>query len=407
MAERHLYAAAAMPDNHPIVTLLEGRHKRAVAGHPWVYSNEIQMDAAAKTIPPGSIAALRVADGRPLGLATFNPHSLIAARLLTRDMDASIDASFLRGRLTRALETRESIYKAPYYRLVHAEGDGLPGLIVDRFGDVLVVQMNTAGMDTLAAPLIEALNDTVVPKTIILRNDSAARELEGLESYARVAVGKLDGPVSLLENACNFFCDPVDGQKTGWFYDQRDNRAFVAALAGNKRVADFYCYAGGFGVCAAAQGATEVIAVDRSGPALEIAAMAAERNEVGDRCRFIKNEAFRAMHQLLKDDESFDVVIADPPAFVKSRKDLAAGLRGYRKMVASAGRLVRPGGVLLVASCSYHVDSLAFAEQVRRGIRDAKRGGRILRVAGAAPDHPAHVFLPETAYLKAMVLQLD
>ena len=396
-----------MPDNYPTVTLLEGRHKRVLNGHPWVYSNEIRMDAAAKAIPPGSIAALQAADKRPLGLATFNPHPLIAARLLTPDVDASIDAGFLRARLTRALEARESLYKEPYYRLVHAEGDGLPGLIVDRFGDVLVVQMNTAGMDMLAAPLIDALNETVAPKIMVLRNDSASRELEGLDRYARAVVGELDGPASLLENACTFVCDPVGGQKTGWFYDQRDNRAFVAALARRKRVADFYCYAGGFGVCAATRGATEVIAVDRSGAALELAAMAAERNGVGDRCRFVKNEAFRTMSQFLKDGESFDVVIADPPAFVKSRKDLAAGLRGYRKMTASAARLVRPGGVLLVASCSYHVDALAFAEQVRRGIRDAKRSGRILRAAGAAPDHPAHVFLPETAYLKAIILQLD
>ncbi len=396
-----------MPDDYPTVTLLEGRHKRALGGHPWVYSNEIQMDATAKAIRAGSVVVLRSAEGRALGLATFNPHPLIAARLLTPDTNARIDAGFLRRRFERALAVRQSLYGAPFYRLVHDEADGLPGLIVDRFGDVIVVQMNTAGMDGLAAPLIEALNDTVAPKIVVLRNDAAARELEGLESYVRIVKGELDGPVSLLENGCTFVCDPLGGQKTGWFYDQRENRAFVAALAKNRRVADFYTYAGGFAVTAATQGAADVLAVDRSGASLEFAAMAAERNGVGDRCRFIKNEAFRAMHRFLKDGESFDVVIADPPAFVKSRKDLAAGLRGYRKMTASAARLVRPGGVLLVASCSYHVDAMAFADQVRRGIRDAKRTGRILRVAGASPDHPAHVFLPETAYLKAIVLQLD
>ena len=396
-----------MPTDYPTVTLAEGRHKRVLGGHPWVYSNEIQMDAEAKSLLPGGIVALRSSERRPLGLATFNPHPLIAARILTRDLEALVDKQFLVDRLRSALAVRECLYTAPFYRLVHAEGDALPGVIVDRFGDVMVVQLNTAGAELLAGVLLDALDEVVAPSTIVLRNDSAARALEGLEAEVRVAKGALSGPVELLENGCTFVCDPVGGQKTGWFYDQRENRAFVAALAKNQRVADFYTYAGGFGVLAAAQGATELVAVDRSGASLEYAAMAAQRNGVAERCRFVKNEAFRAMHQFQKDGEQFGVVMADPPAFVKSRKDLAAGLRGYRKMTAAAARLVRPGGFLLAASCSFHVDALAFADQVRRGLRDAKRTGRILRNAGAAPDHPSHAFLTETAYLKALVLQLD
>ena len=321
------------------------------------------MDPAAKAIPPGSIVGVLAADGRQLGLATFNPHPLIAARLLTRDMADSINADFLGARIARALATRESLYKTPHYRLIHAEGDGLPGLIADRFGDVVVLQVNTAGMEALSAHLIEALNKVIAPKSIILRNDSAVRELEGLSTYTKTELAVPDSPISLLENGCTFVCDPLGGQKTGWFYDQRDNRAFVAALAEGKRVVDFYAYTGGFGITAAARGAHEVVAVDRSGAALELAAMAAAQNGVADRCRFVKSDAFRAMHQFAKDKESFDIVVADPPAFVKSRKDMGAGLRGYRKMTAASARLVRPGGFLLAASCSYHVDTPAFAEQ--------------------------------------------
>ncbi len=391
----------------PEIRLQAGRHKRARHGHPWVYSNEIEMDAAAKALPPGGLVRLFDASDRPLGVAAFNPHPLISARILSRDPEAAIGRDFLRESLESARALRDALYSAPFYRLIHAEADGLPGLIIDRFGDVCVVQVNTAGMEALSDDLTAALQDTLSPKTIVFRNDSAVRRLEGLPLETRTVGAPLDGPVEVQENGAVFFADPREGQKTGWFYDQRDNRAFAAALSVGKRVADFYCFTGGFAVTAAMAGASEVHAFDRSQSALDFADHAASANGVADRFTTTKGDVFQILHRAVEAGETFDVVIADPPAFVKSKKDYQAGIRGYRKLFRLAAQVVAPGGIFLAASCSHHVDMTSFGEVVRRSLSDAGRGGRILRSAGAAPDHPVHPFLPETGYLKAQVLQLN
>ena len=393
--------------SRPTVTLAPGGHRRTAAGHPWIFSNEIKMEAAAKALPPGSIVAIAAADGRALGCAAFNPHALIAARLLDRDPQRSIDRRFFLQRFERALALRRRLYAEPYYRLVHAEADGLPGLILDRFGDVAVLQLNTAGMARLETEIIDACQKLLAPAAIVLRNDSPARALEGLASEVRVAAGTLSGPVEIGENGARFLIDPEAGQKTGWFYDQRENRRFVAGLAAGARVLDLYCFGGGFAIAAARAGADAVFAIDRSEPALTRAAASADLNGVGARCRFARSEVFAELARLADAGEKFDVVIADPPAFVKSRKDLGPGLRGYRKLARLAAARVAKGGVLFIASCSHNVEPAAFAEAVRRGLEDAERGGRILLSAGAAPDHPVHPALPETAYLKAQVLALD
>ena len=391
----------------PAIRLQAGRHKRARQGHPWVFSNEIEMDAAAKALPPGGLVRLIDASARPLGVATFNPHPLIAGRILSRDPEVAIDGDFFSARLRAALAVREGLYGVPYYRLVHAEADGLPGLIIDRFGDVCVVQVNTAGMERLSDPLTAALHDVLAPKTILFRNDSAVRNLEGLAQEIRTVGEDLTGPIEVLENGGVFQADPRAGQKTGWFYDQRDNRAFVAALARDRRVADFYSYTGGFAVSAALAGAAEVHAFDRSQAALDFAAQAAAANGVGAKFSATRGDAFQLLHGFASAGETFDVVIADPPAFVKSKKDHQAGIRGYRKLFRLATQIVAPGGFLFAASCSHHVDPPSFAEAVRRALADAGRSGRILRSAGAAPDHPVHPFLPETGYLKGQMIQLD
>ncbi len=391
----------------PEIRLQAGRHKRARHGHPWVYSNEIEMDAAAKALPPGGLVRLFDASDRPLGVAAFNPHPLISARILSRDPEAAIGRDFLRESLESARALRDALYSAPFYRLIHAEADGLPGLIIDRFGDVCVVQVNTAGMEALSDDLTAALQDTLSPKTIVFRNDSAVRRLEGLPLETRTVGTPLDGPVEVQENGAVFFADPREGQKTGWFYDQRDNRAFAAALSVGKRVADFYCFTGGFAVTAAMAGASEVHAFDRSQSALDFADRAASANGVAERFTATKGDVFQILHRAVEAGETFDVVIADPPAFVKSKKDYQAGIRGYRKLFRLAAQVVAPGGIFLAASCSHHVDMTSFGEVVRRSLSDAGRGGRILRSAGAAPDHPVHPFLPETGYLKAQVLQLN
>lgn len=391
----------------PIVRLQPGRHKRAAGGHPWVFSNEIAMDAAAKALPPGGLVRLETANGDALGVAMFNPHPLISARLLSRDAEDHIDAAFLAARLRAALALRERLYPGGCYRLIHAEADGLPGTVIDRYGDVVTIQVNTAGMERLTPALLEAVEQVLEPASIVLRNDSAARALEGLPQATRVVKGAIDGPVPLTENDRRFFADLAEGQKTGWFYDQRDNRAAVAQLAPGRRVLDLYSYAGGFAVLAACAGAGEVVAVDRSERALALAERAAQANDVAERCRFVKAEAFAELERLAGLGEPWDIVVADPPAFVKSKKDLNQGARGYRKLARLASALVAPSGFLFIASCSHHVDVPLFAEQVRRGLADADRSGRILRTVGAAADHPVHPQLPESAYLKGQLLQLD
>lgn len=391
----------------PVVRLQPQRHKRVRLGHPWAFSNEIQMDNAAKALPRGRLVRLEVSHGEPLGVAMFNAHTLIAARLLDRDPAAKIDDSWIAKRLARARDLRERLYPGGHYRLIHAEADGLPGLIVDRYGDVLVVQRNAAGIEALGEALFDALARELAPKTIVLRDDSHARTLEGLAQKSEIRGAPLDGPIPVAENGASFFADPREGQKTGWFFDQRDNRASLASLCRDSRVLDVYCYAGGFGVLAAKSGAVSVKLVDRSQTALDLAARAAEANGVSGKCAFERAEAFDFLEANARAGTVWDVVSADPPAFAKSRKDVPAALKGYRKLAREAAQVVAPKGILFVASCSHNVEPGPFAEEVARGVSEAGRSARILRVAGAASDHPLHPHLPESAYLKALTLALD
>jgi 23S rRNA (cytosine1962-C5)-methyltransferase len=391
----------------PTVRLQPRQDARLRHGHPWVYSNEIMIDAEAKAIPPGTPVTLTTAGGDRLGAAFFNPHTLIAARLLTADADAVVDQAFFGARIAAAVRLRTRLYADPCYRLIHAEADGLPAVVVDRMGDTLVVQLNAAGPDRAADEIIAALAEALTPKAIILKNDSPARALEGLPLETRLAYGSLDGPVELVENGARFRIDPLGGQKTGWFYDQRDSRAFVARFARDARVLDAYCYGGGFGIASALAGAASVTLLDRSASALEAAARSAGLNDVADRCEIRQQEVFEALDAMAAAGERYDVVIVDPPAFAKSRKDIPTAIKGYRKLARQAAVLVSPGGILFAASCSHNVGVPEFAEAVARGLHDAGRNGRILRQAGAGPDHPVHPMLPESAYLKSLTLALD
>ncbi|TVR81293.1 MAG: class I SAM-dependent rRNA methyltransferase [Rhodospirillales bacterium] len=394
-------------DAKPTLFLNPGGDRRLSQGHPWAYANEIRMDAAAKALEPGTVVRLVRVDGKPFGIGTFNPHALIAFRLLDRDPATVVDRAFLADRLRHALALRDRLYPRPWYRLVHAEADGLAGLVVDRFDDVAVVQANTAGMDRLLASVIEALDDVIRPVAIVIRNDSRARALEGLQTGVTVAKGSVEAPVSVIEDDLSFFADVVAGQKTGWFFDQRRNRAFVAPLAAGGPVLDLFCHTGGFAVRAAACGASAVVGIDTSEPALDLARKAAAANGVETRCTFRRVEVFQALEGLVGEGARFRLVVADPPAFVKSRKEVAAGLRGYRKLARLAARVVEPGGFLFLASCSHNVELGAFTAECAAGLTKAGRTGRIVRAAGAGPDHPIHPHLPETAYLKTLVLQLD
>ena len=393
--------------DRPVIRLAPGRHKRARAGHPWVYSNEIAMTREAKGLPPGSIVRLHDSADGALGAATFNPRPLISARLLTPDPDAAIDRDFLAARLARALRLRERLFDAPYYRLAWSEADGLPGLVIDRFGDVAVAQLNTAGMDRLAEPLTGALLGSVGLRSIVFRNDTGARTLEGLPSGTSYAGAPIEGSVEIVENGVRFLADLAGGQKTGWFYDHRENRARVAALAPGMDVLDAYSYVGGFGIQAAVAGARSVLCLDRSEAALALGAEAAARNGVGGACEFQRGDVFRTLEAFGREGRSFDIVVCDPPAFVKSKKDLASGLKGYRKLIRLAAECVLPGGFLFAASCSQQLDAGQFAEALRGALRSLRRGGRVLHRGGAGPDHPIHPYLPESAYLKALLVQLD
>ncbi|MCY4547609.1 MAG: class I SAM-dependent rRNA methyltransferase [Defluviicoccus sp.] len=393
--------------DRPAIRLMPGRHKRLRAGHPWAYSNEIAMSREAKALAPGAIVRLEDSAGGALGTAMFNPRPLISARVLSPDPDAPVGRDFLAARLARALALRERLYDAPYYRLAWSEADGLPGLVLDRYGDAAAAQLNTAGMDRLAGALAEAIFDAAGVRSIVFRNDTAARALEGLPSGISHAGAALDAPVEIVENGVRFLVDLGQGQKTGWFYDHRENRARVAALARGADMLDAYSYLGGFGLQAAAAGARSVLCLDRSEPALALGAEAARLNGLAGSCAFQRGEVFASLEAFARDGRSFDVVVCDPPAFVKSKKDLATGLKGYRKLIRLAAACVRPGGFLFAASCSHQVDAGQFAEALRGALRGIRRNGRVLHRGGAGPDHPVHPFLPESAYLKSALLQLD
>jgi 23S rRNA (cytosine1962-C5)-methyltransferase len=394
-------------EDRPNVFLVAGGDRRVGAGHPWAFSNEIRMDPATRALPMGSLVTLRRVDGRTLGVATFNPHALIGCRVLARAATARIDAGFFADRLRRALDLRHRLFARPFYRLIHAEGDGLPGLIVDRYGEVVVVQANTAGMERLLPEVVAALQSVLSPAAIVVRNDSRARALEGLPQEVALATGTVDGPVAVEEGGARFFADVVGGQKTGWFFDQRDNRRFAAPLASGGRALDVYCHTGGFAIAAAVGGAVAVLGIDSAAPALALAEAAARASAVGDRCTFQRGDAFAELERLATAGQRFRLVVADPPAFVKSRKDLASGLQGYRKLARLAAALVEPSGFLFLATCSHVVEPAAFLDTVVRGLGRAQRTGRILRIAGADADHPVHPHVPETGYLKTVCLQLD
>jgi 23S rRNA (cytosine1962-C5)-methyltransferase len=383
--------------------LKPGQGRRLRAGSPWAFSNEIEMKPEYRQMPQGVLVRLEGDDGSRFGTAMFNPHSLIAARLLDRDPAAIIDVDWLRGRLREAIGLRERVCDTPYYRLVHAEADRLPGLIIDRYDDIAVIQANTAGMDRLLPLIVEALTNLLPLRAVVARNDSAARKQEGLEENVELLFGS-DAHADVVEGGIRFPIDPLEGQKTGWFFDQRPNRDRIAALATDARVLDVFCHVGAFGLRCAMAGAREVTLVDSSGPALAQAEQAAALNGVADRVLVRRGDAFDVMSELV--DERFDIVVCDPPAFARSRKDAEAGLRGYGRMARLAAPLVSPGGFLFVASCSYHAPLDAWSAQIAFGLHRARREGRIVYTGGAGPDHPVHPHLPETAYLKAQLIQV-
>jgi 23S rRNA (cytosine1962-C5)-methyltransferase len=396
---------ATMSAARPVIRLRPHEDRRIRNGVPWVFSNEIVMDATAKSLAPGTLIELLSAEGASLACGYFNSRSLISVRLLGQP-GTEIDEGFFAAQFSRANRLRESFYSSPFFRMVNAEGDGLPGLVIDRFGEICVVQITTAGMENLLTPIMGALDRTLGPTAIVLRGDSPARALEGLELYSRCAKGDVPGTITLEENGARYFADPGHGQKSGWYYDQRENRLFMARLPAS-RVLDVYCYAGGFAVLTAFMGAGTVVGLDSSEPALALAAEAAAANDVAAKCRFLRCDVWEELERLRADGQRFDAVICDPPPFARSRKDLEPAARAYRKLARMASGLVETGGFLFLASCSHTVSAERFGQECAAGIARAGRTAALIRSAGAGPDHPVHPTLPESAYLKTLVYAVN
>ncbi|QTP57658.1 class I SAM-dependent rRNA methyltransferase [Billgrantia antri] len=383
--------------------LKKNADRRLKAGHLWLYSNEVDVEATPlKGLEPGGQVIVEAANGKAMGVAYVNPNSLICARVLSRDPGMRLDRSLLVHRFNQALALRQRLYAKPYYRLVHGEGDLLPGLVVDRFDDVLVVQLNTLGMERLAEEVVAALDKVLSPRVIVFKNDSSGRRQEQLERQVTVAKGELDGPVPMEENGVRFHVPVLDGQKTGWFFDHRANRAWLNGLVAGKRVLDVFSYVGGWGVQAAAHGASEVLCVDASAQALERVAENAALNGLHEQVAVGEADAFEALAALKADGEQFDVVILDPPAFIKKRKDIPNGERAYAKLNREAMRLLGRDGLLLSASCSMHLAPERLVDVVRGAVRHQDRHGQVIYQGHQAADHPVHPAIPETAYLKAL-----
>ncbi|EPX80431.1 LSU m5C1962 methyltransferase RlmI [Salipiger mucosus DSM 16094] len=376
-------------------------------GFPWVYANELVLDRRTKALAPGTVALLEDQDRKPLGLVGLTPASRIAARMLDRDTGAEIGRDWLAARLTRALALRERLYEAPYYRLVHAEADGLPGVIIDRFGDTAVVQPNAAWAEALLPELAQALVEVAGVTNVLKNAGSRGRSLEGLDDIDAVLAGAApEAPVPVDMNGATYMADVTGGQKTGLFYDQRPNQAFAARLARGQRVLDVFSHVGGFALAALAGGATSALAVDGSAPALALAEEGAARMGAAERFATRKGDAFDTLTALGDEGERFGLVICDPPAFAPAKPALEAGLRAYERVARLSAPLVEEGGFLVLCSCSHAADLSVFTGACLRGIGRAGRRAQLLHTGFAGPDHPLLPQLAESGYLKALVFRL-
>ena len=376
-------------------------------GFPWVYANEVVTDRRTKAITAGTIAILEDSDRRPMGLVAVNPASKIFCRMLERDVDTPIDQAWFEAKFARALAHRARLYPNPFYRLIHAEADGLPGVVVDRFGDVAVVQPNAAYADAMIDILIDALMAVTGVTTVIMNGTGRARTLEGLIEKTEVMRGTAPtAPISVPMNGATYMADVMGGQKTGLFFDQRPNHAFAAGLSKDATVLDVFSHVGGFGLAALAGGAASVLAVDGSAPALALAEEGAAAMGVSDKFTTRKGDAFATLEALAEEGAQFDVVICDPPAFAPGRKSLDAGLRAYERVARLAAGLVKDSGYLGVCSCSHAADLTKFRNASARGIGRAGRRSQVIHTGYAGPDHPLMPHLAESGYLKAVFFRL-
>lgn len=392
----------------PVIRLRPKSKPQAIRhGFPWVFADELVIDRRTRAIAPGSFAVLEDAERRPLGLVTVNPDSRIIARMMDPDPQAQITRDWIAHRLRRALALRERLFDQPFYRLIHAEADGLPGTVIDRFGDATVIQPNAAWAERMVEEIAAALRDITGVTTVILNGQGRARALEGLDERTEILSGAVAGPVEVSMNGAIYLADLTQGQKTGLFYDQRPNHAFTQRLAKGQRVLDVFSHVGGFGLAALAAGATHATCVDGSAAALELARGGARAMGTEARLTTRQGDAFQQMEALAAEGAQFDVVICDPPAFAPSKQALEAGLRAYERVAKLAAPLVAPGGYLGLCSCSHAADLTAFRSASARGIGRGGRRMQLLHTGQAGPDHPTLPQLAETGYLKALFFRLD
>lgn len=380
--------------------LKKNEDRRLRQGHLWIFSNEVDVQRSPLTnFAVGEIVTVKDSGGQALGLAYINPNMLICARLLSRKPNANIGENFFKQRVERALYLRERLFDRPYYRLIFAESDGLPGLVVDRFGDVLSVQISTQGMEQQKSVLIKVLSEVLQPKAIWLKNDSAQRQVEALSSESELAFGEIPKQLLIEENGLQFVTDITQGQKTGWFYDHRMSRGQLAKWTQGLKVLDLFSYAGAWGMPAAVN-AESVVCVDSSATALDWAAESARMNKLDHKMQFVKSDVFDFLKQMRDDNQRFDAIVLDPPALIKRKKDFKTGFEAYRRLNQMALQILNVGGMLVSASCSHHLSRENLHEILRASSRHVDRDLLIIGTGGQGPDHPVHPAIPETDYLK-------
>lgn len=388
--------------------LKKNEDRRLKQGHLWIFSNEVDTVATPlKGFEMGQVVQVEEANGRAIGVAYINPNTLICGRVISRNPKVKLSQTFLKNRFQAALQLREMNFSEPCYRFVYGEGDGLPGLVIDRFNDVFVVQITTQGMERVKHDILQVLENLFHPKAIVIRNNSSSRELEGLPLSDDEVIGTLPEEIIITENGTQFAIPVKDGQKTGWFYDHRMARGRLQDLVKGKRVLDVFSYLGAWGLAAGVAGAAEVTCVDSSESALDGVDRNAQLNGIQDKVITVQGNAFDVLKALKAEDHKYDVIIVDPPAFVKRKKDLKAGTEAYRRINEMAMRLLEKDGILVSASCSHHMTRDGLLNQVQAAARHVDRHLQLFDQGHQGPDHPVHPSIPETEYIKTFFFKVS
>lgn len=398
---------AAASGSLPVLRLRRGEDGRIRDGHAWVFSNEVDVaKTPLQSFLPGQHVLIVDDHERPLGTGYVNPNALIAARIIARDPTLHPDRRLIAQRLAKALALRARLHDSPHYRVVFGESDGLPGLVLDRFDDVVVGQISTVGMEMMRVDVEAAVAEVLAPRCLVWKNAGSVRQFEALPEYVEAGIGELPGSVRVHEGGVEFAVDPVRGQKTGWFYDQRANRDLLERFVRGARVLDCFSYVGAWGIRAAALGASEVTCLDASAQAVAQITSNAALNGLAERVRPVQGDAFEVLRELRQQRRRFDVVIVDPPAFAKRRKDFPEARTAYRRINELALRVLADDGILVSCSCSFHMPREPFLDAVGFGAARQARTYRVLAHLGQAPDHPVLPAIPETAYLKGVIAHL-